>query len=71
MVLAGHSLGGVILFELLRRGHSLSCTPQVGGMVFWYQRFLSDLIFGGRSNEEIRIFKRLRLKKIYDGYDGA
>lgn len=29
VVLAGHSLGGVILFELLRRGHSLSCTPQV------------------------------------------
>ena len=30
MVLAGHSLGGVILFELLKRGHSLSCTPQAG-----------------------------------------
>jgi len=68
VVLAGHSLGGVILFELLRRGHSLSCTPQVGEW-FGTSVFLSDLILGGRSN--LGDSNLQTLKKIYDGYDGA
>ena len=61
MVLAGHSLGGVILFELLKRGHSLSCTPQAGDD--GYKCFSPDF-FGGRSNEDLFV---KTLKKVYAG----
>ena len=52
MVLAGHSLGGVILFELLRTGlPKLTFTPQVSGPVgasfvnFGFDRFVSRILF--------------------------
>ena len=51
MVLAGHSLGGVILFELLKRGHSLSCTPQAGDD--WYTCVFRPIFSVADPNEDL------------------